>query len=628
MKDCIQRSHARCQEMGIELNRVFSTLILEGQELESRLAANQDLIDVAAPFMDHLLNFVKGSSFMVLLTDKEGIILRIIGDPDILQVATDLKMIPGASMHEYHIGTNAMGTALAEAAPVQVSGEEHYVKAYHRWTCSTAPIRDPQGSIIGTLDLTGNSHLVHSHTLGMVVAAAHAIENMLENQEANLRLMVAKKYTETIMDSIDAGIFTVGARGYMKTMNKRAEAMLGYTQQDVQGLRVDNFLENWDEIRETLARGQHYYEEESFVRGRQGKLHSTLSAYYILDDSQGRLQGYVCILKDIQKLRRLVGKITGKQSYYTFDSIVGKSPRLRSAVDFASKIADSPSTVLITGESGTGKEVFAQAIHNQSSRREEPFVAINCGALPRNLIESELFGYEEGAFTGAKRGGRPGKFELADGGTLFLDEIGEMPLDMQANLLRVLEEGHLYRVGGSKLIHVDVRIIAATNKDLKREVEAGYFRQDLYYRLNVLALRLPALRERREDIPLLIDYFISAKAAKLNKAPIRLVERVMQQLLDYHWPGNVRELENVIESLLNAPDTLPLIPSREGELGSQNPEMGEEDELAQAEQRHIARVVAKYRGNMTLAARALGIGRNTLYRKLQDSVPFSNTVPK
>jgi PAS domain S-box-containing protein len=615
--------------MGIELNRVFSTLILEGQELESRLTSNQDLIDVAAPFMDHLLNFVKGSSFMVLLTDKEGIILRIIGDPDILQVATDLKMIPGASMHEYHIGTNAMGTALAEGAPVQVSGEEHYVKAYHRWTCSTALLRDPQGNIIGTLDLTGNSHLVHSHTLGIVVAAAHAIENMLENQEANLRLMVAKKYTETIMDSIDAGIFTVGARGYMKTMNKRAEAMLGYTQQDVQGFRVDNFLENWDEIRETLARGQHYYEEEAFVRGRQGKLHSTLSAYYILDDSQGRLQGYVCILKDIQKLRRLVGKITSKQSYYTFDSIVGKSPRLRSAVDFASKIADSPSTVLITGESGTGKEVFAQAIHNQSSRREEPFVAINCGALPRSLIESELFGYEEGAFTGAKRGGRPGKFELADGGTLFLDEIGEMPVDMQANLLRVLEEGYLYRVGGSKLIHVDVRIIAATNRDLKREVEGGNFRQDLYYRLNVLALRLPALRERQEDIPLLIDYFISAKAAKLGKAPIRLGERVMQQLLDYHWPGNVRELENVIESLLNAPDTLPLLPCRElGELGSQSTEMGEEDDLALAEQRHIALVVAKHRGNMTLAARALGIGRNTLYRKLQGNVPLSNTAPK
>ncbi|MTI94415.1 MAG: PAS domain S-box protein [Firmicutes bacterium] len=614
-KGFIERSHRRCREMGVDFTRIYSSLVLEGAELRRRLEDCQELMEIAAPFMEQLLDFVRGSNFLVILTDAEGIILKIIGDEEILNDAHNLKMIPGASMNERHIGTNAMGTGLVEGKPIQVTGKEHFVSAYHRWTCSVSPIRNPQGKIIGTLDLTGNIPLVHSHTLGMVVAAAHAIESMLANKLAHNKLLVASKYIQTIVDSIDAGIFTVGARGYMKTLSKKAEQMLGFTQQEVVGMRVENFIEGWDSIKETLTREQTYYEEEDFVRGRSGKLHCTLSIYYIIDDEHGHHQGYVCVIKDIQKIRKLVDRISGKQSFYTFDSIIGRDSKFLKAVRFARQIADGPSTVLITGESGTGKEVFAQSIHNASSRRDEPFVAVNCGALPRNLIESELFGYAEGAFTGAKRGGKPGKFELADGGTLFLDEIGEMPLDMQANLLRVLEEGRLYRVGGSKVIEVDVRIIAATNKDLVREVEAGNFRGDLYYRLNVLALRLPPLRERKLDIPLLADYFARSKAAKLNKRPLQINEQLRRRFLDYNWPGNIRELENVIESMLSSPDTVQF-PPRVQPIGARCAELEVED-LATAELNHIHQVLAKYNGNITAAARALGIGRTTLYRKLQ-----------
>ena len=258
------------------------------------------------------------------------------------------------------------------------------------------------------------------------------------------------------------------------------------------------------------------------------------------------------ILHELKKSRKFAGKILSGQATYTFEQVIGKNEKFMKIVAYAKKIADSKSTVLITGESGTGKEVFAQAIHNYSIRKDEPFIAVNCGAIPRTLIESELFGYEDGAFTGAKKGGNAGKFEIAEGGTIFLDEIGEMPIDMQIKLLRVIEAGVITRIGSSIEIPIDVRIIAATNKNLKNEVENGNFRKDLYYRLNVLPIYLPPLRERREDIPEFINYYMEKTAEKLNKQAINISEEYMKYLIDYDWPGNVRELENVIELIINS----------------------------------------------------------------------------
>lgn len=615
-KDYIERSHQRSINFGVDDNRVYSTKILQGDELQKKLEKNSDLIVTTGPFMNQLYNFVKGSCFFAILTDEEGCILNVIGDADVLEVAFQLEMVPGAYMNEEHIGTNAMGTALAEGIPVQVSGEEHFIKVYHRWTCSAAPIRDDEGRIIGTLNLTGYSHLVHSHTLGMVVAAVHAIEQMLKITKTNSKLKIAKKYIETIIDSIEVGIFTVGPKGYMKTLNKTASGMLGYSQQEIIGMRVDGLVEGWQGIQDSVVKNIGYLEEEAFISGREKKIHCDLSAYPILDENQ-HPQGIVCVIREIKRVRRLANKITGNQAFYTFDKIVGQSERFLQVLDYAQKISDSPSTVLITGESGTGKEVFAQSIHNNSSRREEAFVAINCGALPRNLIESELFGYEEGAFTGAKRGGQVGKFELADGGTLFLDEIGDMPLDMQTNLLRVLEEGKLFRVGGNKEIEVDVRIIAATNKDLKREVEKGNFRRDLYYRLNVLPLKLLSLRERREDIPLLIEYFMATKSLKLGKKPIILSKETIENMMELPWHGNIRELENVIEQIINTDGNSLLITEDIETSTATEFTIDDNDKLEEMEKRHIEKILKKTHGNITLASEVLGIGRNTLYRKIK-----------
>lgn len=280
-------------------------------------------------------------------------------------------------------------------------------------------------------------------------------------------------------------------------------------------------------------------------------------------------------------------------------------------------MADSKSTILITGETGTGKEVFAGFIHNYSNRRKEPFIAINSAAIPKTLIEFELFGYEEGAFTGAKKSGQVGKFELAHKGTIFLDEIGEMPLELQTRLLRVIEEGIVSRIGGTEPIVVDVRIIAASNKNLREEVEKGNFRKDLFYRLNVLPINILPLRHRQEDIPLLAEYFMEKLSKRLNKRMVPMTEEEINKLMEYSWPGNVRELENFIELTINLEYVPVHILFREETYNTIATEHTIKNiSLEAMEKNHILEVLKINNGNITGAAKVLGIGRNTLYRKI------------
>ncbi|SMQ29489.1 Sigma-54 interaction domain-containing protein, partial [Pantoea agglomerans] len=261
--------------------------------------------------------------------------------------------------------------------------------------------------------------------------------------------------------------------------------------------------------------------------------------------------GRILSLRENQRIRAITRRVLGVSASYTFEMIRGQAPTLQKALQDARASSRSDSTVLLTGESGTGKELFAQAIHNASSRAHESFVAVNCGALPRDLVQSELFGYVDGAFTGSRRGGSAGKFELADGGTLFLDEIGEMPLEAQTSLLRVLQESEVLRIGAAHPLKVDVRIVAATHCDLFSAVEQGAFRRDLFYRLNVISLTIPALRERQSDIPDLVNTFIHALCQRLNKTPPQVSIEAMNALQAWHWPGNVRELENLVERIVN-----------------------------------------------------------------------------
>ncbi len=614
-KAYVKHSHQRCKNFQLDKDLIVSKKIIAGSDLNLKLIENQELIMTAKPFIENLCDFVRGSNFFVMLTDSEGCVLSVAGDPDIAQRANELKMIPGAYMSEACIGTNAMGTSIAEDCPVQISGNEHFINAYHTWTCSGAPIHDEEGNIIGSLDLTGDSEAVHSHTLGMVVAAVSAIESIMRLNQKHRQLDKSKVLIESLFNSIKEGIVYADLEGNILSSNDQACRMFGYTKTTFENLDLRDLIIDWRQVLASCLTVEDYFNDEVMICARTNKLHFNLTAYKV--HQHGEIHGIILMFSDVKKARRLANKIMGRRAVYTFKKIIGRSPIMDETIQFAKKIADSKSTILITGESGCGKEVFAQAIQNYSPRKEEPFVAINCGAIPRTLIESELFGYEEGAFTGAKQGGQIGKFELADGGTIFLDEIGEMPLEMQTKLLRTIEEGTIVRVGGREEIPVDVRIIAATNKKLREEVKKGNFRHDLFYRLNVIPLEIPPLRDRESDIPLLANYFMDRIAHKINKRPLEISDREMARMKAYSWPGNVRELENFIELAINQ-ETLPLsLLQKESQRTVSNDTQIELNSLEEMEKNHILRVLRQEEYNMTSAAKVLGIGRNTLYRKVQ-----------
>lgn len=619
-EDIIKRSHERSELYGVEKNRVVSKRIIKGKYIKENLIKNQRLIKSASVDMKTLDTFLRGSGFIIILTDKEGCILNVIGDSDILEEANKMDMIVGAYMNEESIGGNAMGTAIKEDIPIQISATEHFVMAYHKWTCSAAPIHDEFGSIIGTLNLTGEKEKVHSHTLGLVVEAVNSIENKLIIKNANIKMIEAYEYVNTMIDSIKDGIYVVGKDGRIKTINKAACSIFGVREEFILNKKVDDILPNWEIIMKTLEKGDTYEDREANLNGYiKGFYH--LSVTPII--SEENLIGIVVIFKEIDNVINLVNKYSGFSAKYSFEDIVCESKKMKEVIEFAKAISKSPSTVLINGESGTGKELMAQSIHNHSDRKSGSFIAVNCGAIPKSLVESELFGYVEGAFTGARKGGCPGKFELAHKGTLFLDEIGEMSLDMQVKLLRVLQEGSITRVGGDKTISIDVRIIAATHKDLQEEVKRGTFRDDLYYRLKVIPIIIPPLRDRKEDISILTRYYLRNKAIKLNKPIPKIEDYLKESMLNYHWPGNIRELENYIENLVNF-NGISSYSLNGKETNKKKYNINEECEyinklfsLEEVEKAHIEKCLKKFGGNISKISKILKISRNTLYTKIK-----------
>lgn len=355
-------------------------------------------------------------------------------------------------------------------------------------------------------------------------------------------------------------------------------------------------------------------------------------------DSDGNLIGAISVDRDItatvklndklsvtnSKLQDLKQQVINQAKNLPFSSIKGSSKIINQIKASAIKVATTDATVLILGESGVGKELFAQAIHESSSRKRKPFVPINCGAIPSPLFESEFFGYEKGSFTGAEKGGKAGKLEEANGGTLFLDELGTMPLDIQVKFLRTLQEGEIYRVGGTKAIKVDIRVIAATNSMLEKMVEKGEFREDLYYRLNVVPLHIPSLRERLEDIPELVNLFIEEFSIKYQKEIQFQTNDMIELFSSYHWPGNIRELRNFVERLvvmaddavLKASDILNMLPQRVKKITFVNTPITFQDEISLIEKERIKKALENTQGNKTLAAKELGFSRVTLYKKI------------
>lgn len=411
--------------------------------------------------------------------------------------------------------------------------------------------------------------------------------------------------------------------------------LLGIKEEDAIGKHVTEVIEN-TRLHLVVKTGKKEIRDIQRIQGhdmvanrvpiiRGGEIIGAVGAVLFKDASDVREMAKELIELE-NKINEYKGEIERLQdSRYTFNSIITQNPKMEYLKKLGRTAARSNSTVLILGESGTGKELFAQAIHKASYRKFGPFIPINCAAIPKELLESELFGYEAGAFTGARKEGKPGKFELANGGTIFLDEIGDMPLEMQVKLLRVLEEKEFERVGGNKKITLDARIIAATNEKIEEAVEKGKFREDLYYRLNVINIDIPPLRDRKEDIPLLCDHLIEYLSKELNTDKKKIDERTMEILMEYHWPGNVRELRNVLERAITLSSQKLILPNHLPERLVKNKMEIRDGErvyplkevVAEAEKEAIIAALNQAKGNKTLAAESLGIHRTALYRKME-----------
>jgi PAS domain S-box-containing protein len=425
-----------------------------------------------------------------------------------------------------------------------------------------------------------------------------------------------------ILDSVNEGVFTVDPDWRITAFNHAAERITGVSRDQAVGSPCcDVFRANICEedcaLRRTMESGQPVVNATAYIINQQGERVPIRIATALLKDSDGRIVGGVETFQDLTQVEQLQKEL---QARYTFEDIVGRSAAMRGLFEILPQIADSSSTVLIEGPSGTGKELFARAIHNLSPRKNQPFVAVNCAALPDTLLESELFGHKAGAFTDARRD-KPGRFALAEGGTVFLDEIGDISPAMQMRLLRVLQERVIEPLGGVKPVPVDVRVIAATNRDLAARVQDGKFRDDLYYRVRVIHLSLPALAQRREDIPLLVDHLI-AKFNRLQGKDIAGVsDQVLARLMEHDYPGNVRELENIIEQAFvlcrGGMIELNHLPPELRPTADHGAPAGQPMSLKAIEKLFITEALQRRGGNRKLAARDLGINVSTLYRKIK-----------
>ncbi|HHW56139.1 sigma 54-interacting transcriptional regulator [Thermoanaerobacter thermohydrosulfuricus] len=453
-----------------------------------------------------------------------------------------------------------------------------------------------------------------------IIDAIQETQRILE--VSKLEKMKSEKI-RIIMDFVHDGIISIDKEGYITTFNTMAEKIFNLAAKDVLGKRVEEIIPN-TRMLEVLKSG---YAEIGELQDIKNQKIVTNRVPIIVDN---KVEGVVATFQDVTQIQELEKKIRyeltkkGFIAKYTFKDILYKSTQMEECIRRAKKYALVDSPVLILGKSGVGKELFAQSIHNASNRASGPFVAINCAAIPPNLLESELFGYAEGAFTGARKNGKPGLFELAHGGTIFLDEIGEIPLEYQARLLRVIEEGEVMRIGDDKVIPVNVRIISATNKNIKKMVDEGKFREDLYYRINILTLTIPDLNQRREDIALLARYFAKKYSQKYGKNIEDIYDMAIEYLNEYYYKGNVRELKGIIERavILSTGNIIELkdvkIEETEYNRAHKHVELlSSFMSLKEIETIYIDNIVSKCNGNLTKAAKILGINRSTLWRKLK-----------
>jgi transcriptional regulator of acetoin/glycerol metabolism len=612
MDERLTRSWQRSLAAGLSpQDRMTDAVHASSMELRQALAGNHDLLAHSRPVMDFLFEQVRHSQGMVILADKCGTLMHTLGHADFLDKAQRVALTNGASWLEQHRGTNAIGTALAEASGVEIHGAEHFFERNAFLTCTAAPILSARGELMGILDISGDQRSGHPHTLGLVSMAARMIENRLLTASTRRQTRLHLHARLEGIGSVAEGIVVLADDGWIVGANSHALAMLGLRAMDLNSRRVnDVFAMSYEQL---LAR-QHRRPGQPL----QVHLHDGAVLYAVLHQPHSIA---LCspVAAPASKLDALARLDTG-------------DIRWRSAADKVRKVLDKPIAVLIQGESGVGKELFARAAHDSSTRCGKPFVAINCAAVPENLIEAELFGYAPGAFTGAKREGSLGRLREAHGGTLFLDEIGDMPLGMQARLLRVLQERQVTPLGEGKAVSVDFALLCASHRKLRDEADAGRFRSDLYYRINGLTVVLPPLRER-EDFAVLTHRML----ADFNPGrEVQVEPALMSRLQAYRWPGNLRQFSNVLRTASamlddhedhitweHLPDDVQedLAANADDSCASLSEKSKREEtphNLQALGRAAIQHALDSSAGNRSKAAKLLGISRQTLYRKLND----------
>lgn len=628
----VAESWARCrqyEESNILHPDVLSHLeVLPEKDMKQKLEENKMLLRVARPVLMKLMNMMAGTPCAITLHDKEGwIIDHLFSGDDRLFSVSGYK--PGIHWAEDVLGTCSSHTALALDREIQLVGYEHYLEPLCGLVGTAAPLHDNGGELIGCLNMCWHysGEPIYAYSLGLIKAMALLIERDMESA-----------YTAQILgdtfDVLSDGIILLDTRYHVLEASAQAASVLKMPRTALYSLDVRDMF-RYEDFGSRLQNSDapFSYAEYDLDTG-SGTV--TCNVQVIPLVSENRRNGAIVILRGSRDVRRQADEAANSQARYCFADIITQDPDMRRKIDTMRDIAATDCCVLIEGESGTGKELFAHSLHNASNRREGPFIAVNCAALPHGLVESELFGYEKGAFTGARSGGNPGKFELAQGGTIFLDEIGELPMEVQATLLRVLDNHRIVRIGGNREKNLDVRVIAATNRNLYQEVQRGNFRGDLYFRINVLKFDIPPLRKRDGDAVLLAQTFLKRMNDPAIGQKKTFSAGALRAIDGYLWPGNVRELQNVVtrayyasrgtlitegalqEALLEYEradeGAVPIGDEQKDPSPQQGPAWGP---VAEAERQMLIQVLVQTGGNVEQAAQRVGMSRATLYRRIK-----------
>lgn len=600
LRDEIEASWRRSLEAGLTNSSQSPQLIDEVSDLKGFREQHELLIHAAMPEIEQLAHQF-GDQGLIMLANSDARILALEGSDDIITPSRQLALRQGVSWSEAHRGTNAIGTALIERRPVLINEEEHFLDTVSHFSCTSSPLIDAGGQLVGVLDLTRvGRNSQPQDTLGVIQLAARSIEGRLFANQFQNQTVLAFHTRQQYLRSAWQGLIALDEEGRLLAINEQGCQLLGRSRDQL----VNRMLEELAGEKIGVVLNTCLRQRIAPLQTRAGELFCELLQF------PKRLTG------SVQQPRAAQSAPVQHSRPDPLACFAVGEPRLQRAMTMAVKALNQDIPVLLRGETGSGKEVAAQALHHTGDRAGQPFVAVNCAAIPEGLIESELFGYREGAFTGSRKGGMVGRFQQANGGTLFLDEIGDMPLSLQARLLRVLQERKVAPLGGGEEVMLDIALIGATHRDLKQMVAEGRFREDLYYRLNGVCVRLPALRERND-----FSGLCARLLKQLGRPDVSIAPSLQQQFSEYPWPGNVRQLEMVLKV------ALAFMEPEETELGEAHLSDEFLDELAdspipcgtlqETQETLIRQALEQHHGNVTAAAQALGISRATLYRRMK-----------